>query len=65
MKYFEEEVFVRVAKFNIEEQQLMNGFNEIQRMHFLSFVLEFGMDFTSIELFWQDLLKYKSSAFKI
>ena len=42
----------------------MHGFTEQHRIEFLAFILEFGMDFSSIDAFWLELLKSRPSAFK-
>ncbi|KAL4501101.1 hypothetical protein ABPG73_013839 [Tetrahymena malaccensis] len=70
LKYFDEEIYSKShMKFaNMTDidrfQFVLNGFNEFHRMEFLSFILEFGMDFNTIDQFWLELQKNRPETFK-
>lgn len=70
LRYFDEEIYAKslMKSANMNETDrfkfVLNGFNEHHRVEFLSFILEFGMDFNSIDQFWSELLKNRSETFK-
>ncbi len=62
LKFFEEDLYpksnVKSAN-NIKPTDrirfILNGFNENCRMQFISFVIEFGMDFPTVEAMWKEV----------
>ena len=71
IQHFEEQIldksFIKTAEMKDQDRFkfVCLNFTEWHRFNFLSFVMEYGIDYPSIEEFWIDLCKKKSPIFGV